>query len=115
MFFTSDISGFGEASCDKDYVTNVAVWAKLEDECRITDDSSVEIAFNVHNNDGVANLTRNNGGLFVYRPDKYVREVATNTRYEPEHVQGDVATNTRNEPIGSVGPGNQETIHPATI
>jgi hypothetical protein len=39
------ITGFGEAWNDPDQVANILGFAKLEDQCRITHDSSDEKAF----------------------------------------------------------------------
>jgi hypothetical protein len=75
-----DINGFGEAWYDPDQVANIFGFAKLEDQYRITYDSSVEKAFNVHTNDGIVKFERNTDGLYTYRPSKeYLKDVAAET------------------------------------
>jgi hypothetical protein len=68
MFKTGVIEGFGKAWFDPTQVANIFGFAKLEDQCRITYDSSVENAFHVHTNNGIVKFTRNKDGLYVYRP-----------------------------------------------
>jgi hypothetical protein len=48
MFKTGVFEGFGKAWFDPTQVANIFGFSKLEDQCRITYDSSVEHAFNVH-------------------------------------------------------------------
>jgi hypothetical protein len=51
-------------------IANIFGFAKLEDQYRITYDSSVEKAFNAHTNDGIVKCARSSAGLYIYRPSK---------------------------------------------
>jgi hypothetical protein len=74
-----DIYGFGEAWFDPNQVANIFGSARMEDQYRITYDSSVEKVFNVHTNDGIVKFRRSKDGLYVYRPSaEYFEDVATN-------------------------------------
>jgi hypothetical protein len=68
MSNTGVIEGFGEAWFDPTQVANIFGFYKVEDQCRMTYDSSVENAFHVHTNNGIVKFTRNKDGLYVYRP-----------------------------------------------
>jgi hypothetical protein len=84
MSKTGIVEGFGKSWFDPTQVANIFGFSKLEDQCRITYDSSVEHAFNVHTNNGIVKFTRNKDGLYVYRPSQhYLNEVAD------EEVDGD--------------------------
>lgn len=74
MYMKGKIEGFGEAWYDPDQVANIFGFSKLEDQCRITYDSSVEKAFNVHTDDGIVKFERNKDGLYVYRPSNDYRQ-----------------------------------------
>jgi hypothetical protein len=79
---------------DPTQVANIFGFSKLEDQCRITYDSSVEHAFNVHTNNGIVTFTRNKDGLHVYRPSQtYLNEVADEEADDEDspdrNVQGD--------------------------
>jgi hypothetical protein len=82
IFQVGVVNGFGEAWYDPDQVANIFGFAKLEDQCRITYDSSIEKAFNVHTDDGIVKFKRNKDGLYVYRPSKnYLKGVAGDTEH----------------------------------
>jgi hypothetical protein len=88
MFYKGVIHGFGDALYDPNRVANIFGFAKLEDQCRITYDSSVEKALNVHTTDGIVKFSRNKDGLYVYRPSKnYLREVANDDKGGDEPTQ----------------------------
>jgi hypothetical protein len=72
MFKTGVIEGFGKAGFDPTQVANIFGFSKLEDQCRITYDSRVEHAFNVHTNNGIVKFTRTKDGLYVYRPSQTI-------------------------------------------
>jgi hypothetical protein len=77
MFKTGVIEGFGKAWFNPTQVANIFGFSKLEDQFRITYDSSVEHAFNVHTNNGIVKFIRNKDGLYVYRPSQnYLDEIA---------------------------------------
>jgi hypothetical protein len=96
-FFKGKINGFGDAWYDPDQVANIFGFSGLEDQCRITYDSSVEKAFNVHTNDGSVKFKRNADGLYVYvylyQPSKdYLNDVAIrvlNQRLQKRYSAGD--------------------------
>jgi hypothetical protein len=80
MSLKGKVNGFGDAWYDPDQIANIFGFAKLEDQYRITYDSSVEKAFNVHTNDGIVKFERNSDGLYTYRPSKeYLKDVAAET------------------------------------
>jgi hypothetical protein len=92
MSKTGVIKGFGKAWFDPSQVANIFGFAKLEDQCQITYDSSVDSAF--HTNNRIVKFTRNKDGLYVYRPPQnYFNEGAdeeVDGEDSPERkVQGD--------------------------
>jgi hypothetical protein len=79
-YFKGKVSGFGDAWYDPDQIANIFGFAKLEDQCRITYDSAVESAFNVHTKDGIVKFKRNEDGLLTYKPsDEYLKDVKKET------------------------------------
>jgi hypothetical protein len=72
MSKTGIIEGFGNAWFDLTQVANIFGFEKLEDQCRITYNSSVVKAIHVHTNNGIVKFTRNKDGLYVYRPSKTI-------------------------------------------
>jgi hypothetical protein len=88
MLYKGVIHGFGDAWYDPQQVANIFGFANLEDQCRITYDSSVEKAFNVHTKNGIVKFTRNKDGLYTYRPFKeYLTEVAKDDKGDDEPIQ----------------------------
>jgi len=86
MYQKGKIEGFGEAWFDPQQVANIFGFAKLEDRYRITYDSNIEKAFNVHTEDGIVKLKRNNDGLYTYRPsDEYLKDVAADNSVDHEY------------------------------
>jgi hypothetical protein len=53
IYHKGEINGLGEAWYDPSQVEKIFGFAKLEDKYRITYDSSIERAFNVHTNGGL--------------------------------------------------------------
>jgi DNA-binding cell septation regulator SpoVG len=83
MFLKGVVNGFGEAWYDPDQVANIFGFAKLEDQCRITYDSTIENAFYVQTDDGIVKLKCNKHGLYVYWPSKtYLKESASDIKHE---------------------------------
>jgi hypothetical protein len=83
LFEKGEINAFGEAWYDPETVVNIFGFAKLEDLYRITYDSNIEKAFNVHTNDGIVKFKRNDNGLCVHRPsDEYLADV---NKHEQDH------------------------------
>jgi hypothetical protein len=78
MFFKGKINGFGEAWYDPDQVANIFGFSKLEDQCRIPYDSTLEKAFHVHTNDGIVKFKRNVDGQYVYQRFKEYLSVVAN-------------------------------------
>jgi hypothetical protein len=85
------INGFGEAWYDPSQVANIFGFAKLEDQYRITYDSSTENAFNVHTNDAIVKFKRNEDGLYVYRPSE--RHLKSVNKDKQKDKQNDDHTN----------------------
>ena len=83
MFKKGKIEGFGEAWYDPDQVANIFGFAKLEDQYRITYDSSIEKAFNVYTKDGIVKFKRNKDGLYIYQPsNEYITDVKRENQHE---------------------------------
>jgi hypothetical protein len=85
MSKTGIIEGFGEAWIDHAQVANKFGFAKLEDQCRITYNSSLEHAFQFHTNNGIVKFSRNMEGLYVYRPSEHsLQEIANSSSQDNE-------------------------------
>ena len=58
MDLDEDVKGFGIAKYDPNQIANIFGFSHMADMCRITYDSSVEDAFNIHTTNGIVKFVR---------------------------------------------------------
>jgi hypothetical protein len=98
QFKKGNIHGFGEAWFDPDQVANIFGFARLAEQYRITYDSDIENAFNVHTNDGIVKFKKNEDGLYVYRPSpEYLMNIANSTRGGDSDIETNLLAHTISE------------------
>jgi hypothetical protein len=111
MILTGKINGFGDAWYHPDQVANIFEFSSLEDQCRITYDSNVEKAFNVHTNDAIVKFKRNVDGLYVYQPSKaYLSEVANGNQVTGPKIETNMMVQTVNGKKKVTANGNSRTL-----
>ena len=74
----ANVPGFGTVKFDEEAIANIMGFADLVDKHRITYDSEIEDAFNIHMPDGaiIAKFARSQEGLYVHQvPDDYKQNV----------------------------------------
>ena len=64
----AQVPNYGEVWFDSNGMANIFSFAKMEDRYRITYDSAVESAFNVHTDDGIVKFRRSAEGLYYHTP-----------------------------------------------
>jgi hypothetical protein len=98
LFKKGNIHGFGEAWFDPDQVANIFGFFRLAEQYRITYDSDIENAFNVHTNDGIVKFKKNEDGLYVYRPSpQYLKNIANSTRGGDSDIETNLLAHTISE------------------
>jgi hypothetical protein len=70
----ADMNKAGKVWFNKDAIANILSLGKLADKYRITFDSAVENAFNIHTEDGIIKFQKNTANLYEHRPTMIKRK-----------------------------------------
>lgn len=99
MNLEANVEGYGKAYYDSEQMANIFGFAKMVDKHRITYDSDIEDAFNVHlKNGSVVKFARTDDDLYAFKPgDNYRRMIAESKRMTPEETNFLVSTVKENE------------------